>query len=85
MYMYYKFSLYSAYNGWNRDAQSLQAWAFEFLPSKVKKIKHRDFFNDIINSKTPWVIDYYAPWCGHCQVFKPEFVKIAEVNMQDIF
>ncbi|XP_076088842.1 dnaJ homolog subfamily C member 10-like [Mytilus galloprovincialis] len=67
-----------AYNGWNRDAQSLQAWAFEFLPSKVKKIKHRDFFNNIINSKTPWVIDYYAPWCGHCQVFKPEFVKIAE-------
>ena len=24
----------------------------------------------------PWLIMFYAPWCGHCQQFKPEFIKI---------
>ena len=73
------FFCFSLYNGWNRDAQSLRAWAFEFLPSKVKTVRHNSFINKILPSTTPWIIDYYAPWCGHCQVFKPEFEKVAEV------
>ena len=24
-------------------------------------------------------MDFYAPWCGHCQVFKPHFETVAEV------
>lgn len=69
---------YHLYNGWNRDAQSLRSWAYEFLPSKVETVKYNSFFGNILPSTTPWLIDYFAPWCGHCQVFKPEFEKIAE-------
>ncbi|XP_069107417.1 dnaJ homolog subfamily C member 10-like [Argopecten irradians] len=66
------------YNGWHRDAQSLRAWAFEFLPSKVETLHNYNFHQTVLSSTTPFIVDFYAPWCGHCQVFKPEFEKIAE-------
>jgi thiol-disulfide isomerase/thioredoxin len=43
-------------------------------------VRHNSFINKILPSTTPWIIYYYAPWCGHCQVFKPEFEKVAEVR-----
>ncbi|XP_052812519.1 dnaJ homolog subfamily C member 10-like [Mya arenaria] len=69
---------YFSYNGWNRDADSLRAWAYEFLPSSVETVTYNSFQKNIAQSKDPWILDFYAPWCGHCQVFKPEFEKVAE-------
>ncbi|KAK0067173.1 dnaJ subfamily C member 10 [Biomphalaria pfeifferi] len=71
-------SLYYAYNGWNRDASSLQAWVYNYLPSKVVALTSSTFTQTVLESQVPWVIDFYAPWCGHCQVFKPQFERIAE-------
>ena len=71
---------FSTYNGWHRDAESLRAWAYEFLPSKVETITWNKFQNKIISSPDAWIIDFYAPWCGHCQVFRPEFEKVANVS-----
>ena len=51
------------------------------MPSPVKNL-NQDAFVDILKSKEPWIIDFYAPWCGHCQVFAPEFKWIAEVGGQ---
>ncbi|XP_013395942.1 dnaJ homolog subfamily C member 10 [Lingula anatina] len=65
------------YNGWFRDAESLRAWAFEFLPSKVAILRW-DVFQEILGGSQPWIVDFYAPWCGHCQVFAPEFERVAE-------
>lgn len=72
----------SPYNGWHRDAHSLKAWAYEFLPSKVTALRWKTFKEDVLQGKKPWIIDFYAPWCGHCQVFKPEFEQVAEVSFQ---
>ncbi|XP_029641498.1 dnaJ homolog subfamily C member 10 [Octopus sinensis] len=70
-------SLFESYNGWNRDVQSLHAWVYEFLPSKVVTLRSSSFHSKVINSKQPWIVDFYASWCGHCQIFKPQFEQVA--------
>jgi len=74
---------YSVYSNWFRDAQSLRAWLFDFLPSHVVSLNPAKFRSDVLASSEPWIIDFYAPWCGHCQVFAPEFEQVAQVCPTD--
>ncbi|CAF0927093.1 unnamed protein product [Adineta steineri] len=68
------FVLYN--NGW-RDANSLRTWAFQYLPSKVIELDEKNFSTNVLRDSKPWVIDFYAPWCGHCHQFSPIFESIA--------
>jgi len=74
------FVWYSVYSNWFRDAQSLRAWLFDYLPSSVVNLNPSMFRTDVLASSDPWIIDFYAPWCGHCQVFAPEFEQVAKVG-----
>ena len=68
-----------SHRGW-RDVDSLYSWAFEHLPSLVTKLNHESFMNKVLDSEEAWVIDFYAPWCGHCIQFSPHFEKVAKVS-----
>uniref|UniRef100_A0A3P8ZUB1 DnaJ homolog subfamily C member 10 n=1 Tax=Esox lucius TaxID=8010 RepID=A0A3P8ZUB1_ESOLU len=70
---------YQSYSGWHRDAHSLRVWAMGTLPRASVDLSPDDFRNHVIRGKDHWVVDFYAPWCGPCQHFAPEFEVLARM------
>ena len=35
-------------------------------------------FNEVIQSTKPVLVDFYAEWCGPCQIMKPRILDVAE-------
>ncbi|XP_047492349.1 dnaJ homolog subfamily C member 10-like [Penaeus chinensis] len=64
------------YNGWSRDADSFRQWVYSRMSSVVTVLNDRSY-EQILNNREPWLVDFYAPWCGHCHVFAPDFEDIA--------
>lgn len=45
--------------------------------SAVVDLRPNNFDNLVLNSDHIWVVEFYAPWCGHCQQLTPEYDKAA--------
>ncbi|XP_063070511.1 dnaJ homolog subfamily C member 10 [Engraulis encrasicolus] len=71
--------VYHGYNGWHRDAHSLRAWAMGYMPRASVDLSPEDFRSKVLGGKEHWVVDFYAPWCGPCQHFAPEFEVLARM------
>lgn len=59
----------------------------------VKNLNESNFQKEVIESKIPVLVDFWAPWCGPCQIFAPileeiekEFknkIKVLKINVDD--
>nr|XP_033795095.1 protein disulfide-isomerase A6 isoform X2 [Geotrypetes seraphini] len=44
----------------------------------VVQLTPTNFNSEVIQSDSLWLIEFYAPWCGHCQKLTPEWKKAAK-------
>ncbi|CAG9796931.1 unnamed protein product [Diatraea saccharalis] len=45
--------------------------------SDVVELTPSNFDKLVINSDEVWIIEFFAPWCGHCKNLVPEYKKAA--------
>ena len=50
----------------------------------MKSIQSNKAFNDLVNSGKPFVIDFYADWCGPCKSLTPIMDKLATEFKDDV-
>ncbi|OXU22293.1 hypothetical protein TSAR_009361 [Trichomalopsis sarcophagae] len=66
------------YNG-QRDATSLLKWITQFLPVKVQDLNDHNLEKSVLKTDDIVLVDYYAPWCGHCITLEPQFAIAAQL------
>ncbi|KAL7583148.1 protein disulfide isomerase-like 2-3 [Lactuca sativa] len=50
-------------------------------PNLSVELNSNNFDEMVVKSKDLWVVEFFAPWCGHCKKLAPEWKKAAK-NLQ---
>ncbi|GJN33831.1 hypothetical protein PR202_gb22457 [Eleusine coracana subsp. coracana] len=47
-------------------------------PNQSVELNSQNFDELVINSKDLWIVEFFAPWCGHCKKLAPEWKRAAK-------
>ncbi|KAG8196475.1 hypothetical protein JTE90_012293 [Oedothorax gibbosus] len=53
------------------------AYAFYDNSNDVVELNPATFNSKVLDSDEIWIVEFYAPWCGHCQALVAEYSKMA--------
>ena len=48
------------------------------VPTDVVTLNSSNWEETLIKSNGIWLVEFYAPWCGHCKALEPKWRKAAE-------
>lgn len=46
----------------------------------VVELTDASFRTKVLEDHHIWMVEWYAPWCGHCQRLKPDYIKAATAS-----
>nr|UMA82694.1 venom-related protein disulfide isomerase [Conus ebraeus]UMA83026.1 venom-related protein disulfide isomerase [Conus ebraeus]DAZ86371.1 TPA_inf: venom-related protein PDI [Conus ebraeus] len=52
---------------------------YEAGKDDVIQLSNSNFHFRVTNSFDIWIVEFYAPWCAHCQALVPEWKRVATV------
>ncbi|KAI9017170.1 thioredoxin-like protein [Gaertneriomyces semiglobifer] len=54
--------------------------AFALYSSRdpVVLVNEKTFKREVLSSDVPVIVEFFAPWCGHCKNLAPTYVKVAK-------